>query len=92
MSQLFVYLYNKFNKMKKIKKDELSKLVELNTNFRELKFQLADIEVTFNRLNSQKVSTLANIETAAYDLSLYQDKIVEQYGDIKVNLQTGEYN
>jgi hypothetical protein len=66
--------------------------VELNTNFRELKFQLADIEVTFNRLNSQKVSTLANIETAAYDLSLYQDKIVEQYGDIKVNLQTGEYN
>jgi hypothetical protein len=78
--------------MKKIKKDELSKLVELNTNFRELKFQLADIEVTFNRLNSQKVSTLANIETAAYDLSLYQDKIVEQYGDIKVNLQTGEYN
>ena len=78
--------------MKKIKKDELSKLVELNTNFRELKFQLADIEVTFNRLNSQKVSTLTNLETAAYDLSLYQDKIVEQYGDIKVNLQTGEYN
>jgi hypothetical protein len=66
--------------------------VELNTNFRELKFQLADIEVTFNRLNSQKVSTLTNLETAAYDLSLYQDKIVEQYGDIKVNLQTGEYN
>ena len=78
--------------MKKIKKEELSKLVELNTNFRELKFQLADIEVTFNRLNSQKVSTLTNLETAAYDLSLCQDKIVEQYGDIKVNLQTGEYN
>ena len=78
--------------MKKIKKEELSKLVELNTNFRELKFQLADIEFTFNRLKSQKIATLSNLETAAFDLSSYQDEIIKEYGDIKVNLQTGEYN
>ena len=78
--------------MKKIKTEELSKLVELNTNFRELKFQLADIEVTFNRLKSQKIATLSNLETAAFDLSSYQDEIIKEYGDIKVNLQTGEYN
>jgi len=78
--------------MKKIKKEELSKLVELNTNFRELKFQLADIEVTFNRLKSQKIATLSNLETAAFDLSSYQDEIIKEYGDIIVNLQTGEYN
>ena len=78
--------------MKKIKKEELSKLVELNTNFRELKFQLADIEVTFNRLKSQKIATLSNLETAAFDLSSYQDEIIKEHGDIKVNLQTGEYN
>lgn len=78
--------------MKKIKKEELSKLVELNTNFRELKLQLADIEVTFNRLKSQKIATLSNLETAAFDLSSYQDEIIKEYGDIKVNLQTGEYN
>jgi len=78
--------------MKKIKKEELSKLVELNTNFRELKFQVADIEVTFNRLKSQKIATLSNLETAAFDLSSYQDEIITEYGYTKVTLQTGEYN
>jgi hypothetical protein len=53
---------------------------------------LADIEVTFNRLKSQKIATLSNLETAAFDLSSYQDEIIKEYGDIKVNLQTGEYN
>ena len=40
--------------MKKIEKDELDKLIELNKNYRDLKFQIADIEITFERLKKSK--------------------------------------
>lgn len=78
--------------MKKIEQDELSKLTELNRNFRDLKFEVADIELSFERLKSKKKSTLANLEIAAHDLAKYQEDIVTKYGDITINLQTGEYN
>ena len=78
--------------MKKIEQDELSKLTELNRNFRDLKFEVADIELSFERLKSKKKSTLANLEIAAHDLVKYQEEIVAKYGDITINLQTGEYN
>lgn len=78
--------------MKKIEQEELSKLTELNRNFRDLKFEVADIELSFERLKSKKQSTLANLEIAAHDLAKYQEEIVAKYGDITINLQTGEYN
>lgn len=78
--------------MKKLEQDELSKLTELNRNFRDLKFDVADIELSFERLKSKKKSTLANLEIAAHDLAKYQEEIIAKYGDITINLQTGEYN
>jgi hypothetical protein len=78
--------------MKKIEQDELSKLTELNRNFRDLKFQVADIELSFERLKNQKKATLANLEVAVHDLAKYQEEIIAKYGDITINLQTGEYN
>jgi hypothetical protein len=78
--------------MKKIEQDELSKLTELNRNFRDLKFQVADIELSLERLKNQKKSTLTNLEVAVHDLAKYQEEIIAKYGDIKINLQTGEYN
>lgn len=78
--------------MKKIEQEELSKLTELNRNFRDLKFQVADIELSFERLKNQKKSTLANLEIAVHDLAKYQEEIIAKYGDITINLQTGEYN
>ena len=78
--------------MKKIEKEELSKLTELNRNFRDLKFDVADIELSFERLKSKKQSTLANLEIVAHDLAKYQEEIIAKYGDITINLQTGEYN
>ena len=79
-------------KEKKITQEELDKLRSLNQNYRDLKFQIADIEVSFERMKSQKMSSLANLETSAFDLSQFQDELVSKYGDIKINLQTGEYN
>jgi hypothetical protein len=77
---------------KRISEEELEKLRSLNQNYRDLKFQVADIEITFERMKSQKISTLANLETSAFDLSQFQEDLVSKYGDIKINLQTGEYN
>lgn len=79
-------------KEKKITQEELDKLRSLNQTYRDLKFQIADIEVSFERMKSQKMSSLANLETSAFDLSQFQDELVSKYGDIKINLQTGEYN
>lgn len=78
--------------MKKIEQEELSKLTELNRNFRDLKFQVADIELSFERLKNQKSATIANLEVAVHDLAKYQEEIIAKYGDITINLQTGEYN
>jgi hypothetical protein len=79
-------------KEKKLTQEELDKLRSLNQTYRDLKFQIADIEVSFERMKSQKMSSLANLETAAFDLSQFQDELVSKYGDVKINLQTGEYN
>ena len=78
--------------MKKLEQEELSKLTELNRGFRDLKFEVADIELSFERLKSKKKSTLANLEIAAHDLAKYQEEIIAKYGDITINLQTGEYH
>jgi hypothetical protein len=78
--------------MKKIEQDELSKLTELNKSFRDLKFQVADIELSLERLKKQKSATLSSLETSAHDLSKYQEDIIAKYGDITINLQTGEYH
>ena len=78
--------------MKKIEQDELSKLTELNKSSRDLKFQVADIELSLERLKNQKKSTLTNLEVAVHDLAKYQEEIIAKYGDITINLQTGEYN
>jgi hypothetical protein len=79
-------------KEKKITQEELEKLRSLNQTYRDLKFQIADIEVSFERMKSQKMASLANLETSAFDLSQFQDELISKYGDIKINLQTGEYN
>jgi len=78
--------------MKKIEKEELEKLIELNKNYRDLKFQIADIEITFERLKNQKITSIANLEMGAHDLASYQKEISEKYGDVDINLHTGEYN
>jgi|TARA_B100001094_G_scaffold253739_1_gene252274 hypothetical protein len=78
--------------MKKIEKDELDKLVELNKNYRDIKFQIADIEITFERLKNQKITAIANLEMGGHDLATYQKEIAEKYGEVDINLMTGEYS
>ena len=77
---------------KKITKEELDALVNANRVYRDLKFNLADIEMSVRRLGEQKELTMQQLDTAAIDLTKEQQSILEKYGDVSVNLQTGEYN
>jgi hypothetical protein len=76
----------------KIKKEELDKLVAANRMYRDLKFAVADIEMSFERLKDQKKVTMEQLKGATMDLSNTQQEIYDKYGDVQVNLQTGEYN
>jgi hypothetical protein len=78
--------------MSKIKKEELEALVNANRVYRDLKFNLADIEMSVRRLGEQKELTMQQLEVAAGKLTQEQQAIFDKYGDVSVNLQTGEYN
>jgi hypothetical protein len=78
--------------MSKIKKEELEALVNANRVYRDLKFNLADIEMSVRRLGEQKELTMQQLEVAAATLTQEQQSIFDKYGDVSVNLQTGEYN
>ena len=80
------------NHMSKIKKEELEALVNANRVYRDLKFNLADIEMSVRRLGEQKELTMQQLEVAAGKLTQEQQSIFEKYCDVSVNLQTGEYN
>jgi len=78
--------------MNKVTKEELDKLVAANRMYRDLKFAIADIEMSFERLKEQKTLTMEQLKGATMDLSVTQQEIYDKYGDVQVNLQTGEYN
>lgn len=84
--------------MNKIKEDQLEKLSTLNRELRYLKDSIADVEIQISRAKAQMVSAdvakqefIERIEAVAKDLQLFQHELSEEYGNITVNLQTGEY-
>jgi hypothetical protein len=48
--------------------------------------------MSVRRLGEQKELTMQQLEVAAGKLTQEQQSIFEKYGDVSVNLQTGEYN
>ena len=72
------------SKAKKLTKEELSNLQELNNAFNATKNQLADIELN-------KMSVVANLASLRSKFSEMEQTLVEKYGqDSVINLQTGE--
>lgn len=85
--------------MNKIKEDQLEKLSNLNRDLRYLKDSIADVEIQVSRAKAQMVSAelakkefIERIEEVAKDLQSFQHDLSQEYGNITVNLQTGEYN
>ena len=67
-----------------IEKDELNKLRELVGNYNQLQMRLGDFEV-------QKASILNAIFGVKGDLEKFQDELKDKYGDIIIDIQTGEF-
>jgi chromosome segregation ATPase len=84
--------------MNKIKEEQLSKLVSLNQELRYLKDSIADSEIQISRYKAQLSSTeivkseyLVKIEDVAKELTSYQQELSSEYGNIIIDLKTGEY-
>jgi len=77
---------------KKITQEELDALVNANRVYRDLKFNVADIEMSLNELNQRKPIIMEQLKESHIELAKQQQAIYDKYGDVSVNLQTGEYN
>lgn len=73
-----------------LESNELENLKSLNLKVKSLKEDIADIEVSLSRLKTKKQSALFEIEVAADELSKFQSELFEKYGNVTIDLSTGE--
>ena len=69
---------------------ELENLKSFSMKVKSLKEDIADIEVSLSRLKTKKQSALFEIEVAADELSKFQSELFEKYGNVTIDLSTGE--
>lgn len=76
--------------MNTLELNELENLKSFSMKVKSLKEDIADIEVSLSRLKTKKQSALFEIEVAAEELSKFQSELFEKYGDVTIDLSTGE--
>jgi hypothetical protein len=76
--------------MNTLESNELENLKSFSMKVKSLKEDIADIEVSLSRLKTKKQSALFEIEVAAEELSKFQSELFEKYGDVTIDLSTGE--
>ena len=76
--------------MNTLESNELEGLKALNVKVKTLKEDIADIEVSLSRLKTRKQSALFEIEVSAEELNKFQSELFEKYGDVTIDLSTGE--
>ena len=69
--------------MKKIKEEQLEKLQTFVNTMNQLQTTVGGLELQKQELATQAISV-------NNDLRAYQEKLREEYGDITVNVKTGE--
>lgn len=80
----FITFVLKSNQMNKITPEELEEFNSVNNDYRNLKFRVADLHVALHRSTqelSQKATELAELE----------GKMAAKYGEVTIDMQTGEY-
>lgn len=70
--------------MDKITKEELTSIREANQAILDLKNLIADYEI-------KKHYAMNKLMQAASALNAANDAIIEKYGDVNINIETGEY-
>lgn len=76
--------------MKSLEKEELESLRSFSSRVKSLKEEIADIEVNLSRLNNKKPAVIFDLENAAEELSNLQTELQEKYGNVVIDLNTGE--
>ena len=70
--------------MKKVKKEQLEKLQQLNSDFVKAKTQLGDLEI-------QKSMIISSVQEIRSQFAELEQSLMKKYGENSViNLQTGE--
>ena len=76
--------------MKSLETQELEDLRSLSSRVKSLKEEIADIEINLSRLNNKKPMIIFDIENAAEELTKLQNELQEKYGNVVIDLNTGE--
>jgi hypothetical protein len=76
--------------MKTITEQELQDLRRVNSEFNSLKGKIADAEIEIKKLNVFKEDVFSKLETVSIDFKEQEKKLLEVYGNVNINLQTGE--
>jgi hypothetical protein len=76
--------------MKTITEQELEDLRRVNSEFNSLKGKIADAEIEIKKLNVFKDDVFSKLETVSIDFKEQEKKLLEIYGNVNINLQTGE--
>jgi len=76
--------------MKTITEQELEELRRVNSEFNTLKGKIADAEIEIKKLNVFKEDVFSKLETVSIDFKEQEKKLLDVYGKVNINLQTGE--
>ena len=76
--------------MKTITEQELEDLRRVNSEFNTLKGKIADAEIEIKKINVFKEDIFSKLEIASLDFKEQEKKLLEVYGNVNINLQTGE--
>lgn len=76
--------------MKKIEQQELESLRALNRSFVDLRSKLADLEIANRNIESQKNLVFNDMDKLSSEFKTLEAELLEKYGNVKVNLETGE--
>lgn len=76
--------------MKAIEKQELETLRDLNKSFVDLRARLADLEIANRNIQSQKNLVFNDLDKLSSEFKSIEADLLEKYGNVKVNLETGE--
>ena len=76
--------------MKTITEQELEDLRRVNSEFNTLKGKIADAEIEIKKINVFKEDIFSKLEIVSLDFKEQEKKLLEIYGNVNINLQTGE--
>lgn len=78
--------------MKVLETQELESLKEINNKFNSLRNSIADNEISIKRLENNKSLIFAELEKISLEHKNIETNLLEKYGKVSINLETGEIN